>query len=225
MDLRSSGCQALSRRRGRVAPRGNNLFRLIHHQGRAVEQLLIPGMQNLLRRIASSSRSGNQPLHHAPHTARPIAKDGRLDRLDVTRDLLSPLDDTIEHADTIAEQDAVDGIADMDFDPRAIHPQLTPPCHLQLAREVNDMIQRLVECDRLNHVRPAENGCVVGQALQIDAAELAQHQTVADPWFGLRVTPAIQLRDDEQAQDDFNWRGRASVEVRAGKAVRTVPSR
>jgi hypothetical protein len=33
----------------------------------------------------------------------------------------------------------------------------------------------------LNHVRPAENGCVVGQALQIDAAELAQHQTVADP--------------------------------------------
>jgi hypothetical protein len=87
------------------------------------------------------------------------------------------------------------------------------------------MIQQLVECDRLNHVRPAENGCVVGQALQIDAAELAQHQTVADPWFGLRVTPAIQLRDDEQAQDDFNWRGRASVEVRAGKAVRTVPSR
>ena len=50
----------------------------------------------------------------------------------------------------------------------------------------------------------------IGRTFGVEAAELAQHQTIGDKLFGLCVAPAIEMFDDEHPQDDLN-RGRRAA--------------
>jgi hypothetical protein len=51
---------------------------------------------------------------------------------------------------------------------------------------------------------PDDRGGVVGYCSGRDAAELAQHEAVADQLLGLLLAPVIEALDDQYAQDDLD---------------------
>ncbi len=104
----------------------------------------------------------------------------------------------------------------------AVHPQLTPAGHAQLAGQGDHMVQQRLERVRLEQLRPAQQGRVIGHPCQPQAAELPQHQAVADEVFGLGITPAVQPLDDQQAQHDLHRRRRAAGLAGARPAVSEV---
>src|SRR4051794_28231314 len=59
----------------------------------------------------------------------------------------------------------------------------------------------------LDLVSPADEGGIIRCLGEIEAAKLAQDETVVDGVLGLVVTPIIQMLDREHAQDDLDGRG------------------
>jgi hypothetical protein len=71
-------------------------------------------------------------------------------------------------------------------------------------------------------VGPAQQRRVVGHPLEINTAELAQHQAIADEVLDLLVAPAVQALDHEQAQDDLDRRARPASRQAVRRAARQV---
>ena len=85
----------------------------------------------------------------------------------------------------------------------------------QLDHAVMDLRQRL-RADRLG---PADQGGVVWDGLEGEAAKLLEHETIADEVFRRCVAPTGTPFDDEQAEDGFHRRAMPTV----GQAMRTAP--
>ena len=92
----------------------------------------------------------------------------------------------------VADQAAVGGEVDVRLHRRGVDPQLTPARHLERPGELDDTVVQGLERLGADRVGPSDQGGVVGDALEVDAAELPQDQAIVDEVLGLRVAPAIQ---------------------------------
>jgi hypothetical protein len=105
---------------------------------------------------------------------------------------------------------------------RRIRPAFAAPRDPQYPRQCNDPTIDLRERSRTNQVRPTNQGCIIGDRLQIDPTELAQDQTVRDKVLGLGVAPAIQPLDDQHPQNDLNRGGKPSAAEGLGRPAGKV---
>src|SRR5262249_55428607 len=64
---------------------------------------------------------------------------------------------------------------------------------------------------RPDGVGPSDQRGVVGDALEVDAAELAEDQAVVDEVLGLLEAPGVQPHDHEHAEDDLDRGGGAAA--------------
>jgi hypothetical protein len=93
---------------------------------------------------------------------------------------------------------------------------------LERAGQHHHAVQELVQGFGLDEIGPAQQRGIVGDWLQIEAAERAQDETVADVVLGLLVAEAVEVLDDQQAQDDLNRGGGTPVAAGARKAAAQV---
>src|SRR5919112_1628606 len=75
---------------------------------------------------------------------------------------------------------------------RAINPELPAAGDLQRAGQLNGAVVERGDGLGADHVRPADEGSVVGNLLQIKAAELAQNYGVVDEALGLLVAEVVE---------------------------------
>jgi len=123
-----------------------------------------------------------------------------------------------EHAHPVVEQCAVGRVMDVSLDHRPIDAELAPARHLERASQADDVIQQLVQRLRPDEIGPPEERGITRHRLEVETAELAQHQTVADPPLSLCVAPAVEMLDDQQTQDDLNRRRGPSINQRPREA-------
>src|ERR687886_1179279 len=123
---------------------------------------------------------------------------------------LGPAQEPAEHADTIPQEAAVARVMDRGLHHRAVNAQLAPARHFEPSRQLNHALVEGEERLWRDEVGPAQQCGVVRHLLQINAAELAQDQTVGDEVLNLLVAPAVEALDHKQAQNDLDRRARAS---------------
>jgi len=104
------------------------------------------------------------------------------------------------------------------LDHGAVHPQLAPSRHLQLAGQGHHVVEQGVERRRADERRPPQECRVVRRRRQPQAAELAQDQAVGDEVLRLGVAPAVQPAHDEQPEEHLHRRGGAPGHQRLGPA-------
>ena len=109
------------------------------------------------------------------------------------------------------QQCTVGGMVDVRGHARAIQPQLAALWHLQVARQLGDMIQHAMQRGGADELRPTVEGTLIGDRLTGDPTELAQDQAVGDKVRRRWETPALQVLDHQQAQDDLHGRRGAPV--------------
>ncbi len=110
----------------------------------------------------------------------------------------------------------------MGFDGGGVDTELAATRDLEVPRQLNDAIIELLYGRWPNGVGPADQGGVVGDLLQVDAAELAKHHAVVDEEHGLGVAPAVKPHDHEHAEDDFDGSRAAAVHGSQGIATGEV---
>jgi hypothetical protein len=76
---------------------------------------------------------------------------------------------------------------------------------------LDDAVVERLEGLRPDGGGPADQGGVVGDALEVDAAELAQHQAVVDEGLGLGVAPGVEPHHHEHPEDDLDRGGGAAA--------------
>ena len=74
-------------------------------------------------------------------------------------------------------------------------------------------------------VGPADQRGVVGDLLEVDPAELAEHQAVVDEVLGLLVAPAVEPHDHEHPEDDLHRGGGPAAGARSWGERRARSSR
>ena len=115
-----------------------------------------------------------------------------------------------DRADPVTDQAAVGGEVDVGLDRRGVDPELAAAGHLQRPGQLDHAVVERLERLRPDGVGPADQRGVVGDLLEVDAAELPQHQAVVDEILGLGVAPGIEPHDDEHAEDDLHRCGGAA---------------
>ena len=123
----------------------------------------------------------------------------------------------------VADQAAVGGEVDVGLDRRGVDPELAAAGHLQRPGQLDHPVVERLERLRADGVGPADQRGVVGDLLEVDAAELAEHQAVVDEVLGLRVAPAVEPHDHEHAEDDLHRGGGPAAG--AGPGVSGGPGR
>src|SRR3954447_8616311 len=99
---------------------------------------------------------------------------------------------------------------DVGLNDRAIDPELAPTGELVLARQGHDMLVYLTYGLFAYQVRPSDERGIVRHPLQVNPAELPEHQGVRDQPLGLLVTQIIEPSDDEHPEDNLHRRGAAT---------------
>jgi hypothetical protein len=118
--------------------------------------------------------------------------------------LLRAPEEPAQDAHPIAEEAAIGRIGDVRLDHRAVDPELPAAGHCARPRQRHHPLSELLDGFRPDEVGPADERGVVRDRRQVDAAELAQDQAVGDAALGLRVAPAIEPLDHQQAQDHLD---------------------
>lgn len=119
-------------------------------------------------------------------------------------------------------QVAIGGIVDGGLHDGAGDAQVAAVRHLSGAGELGHPLPELVQGGGLDKVGPAQQGGVIGDRLQAQATELAQHQAVVDEVLRLGIAPGVQVQDHQQARDDLDRRGRAARGGGVGTAAAQV---
>ena len=128
---------------------------------------------------------------------------------------LGLVEQAADDAHAITDERTISWIMDGGLDHRAVDAQLAPAGDLELLGQFDDTIVDLRQGLGADQVGPADHGGVVGDGLEVEAAELAQDQAIADEVFGFLVAPLVEAFDDKEAQDDFDGCAVAA----AGQAV------
>ena len=92
----------------------------------------------------------------------------------------------------------------------AIGAQFAPARDLLGPRQFDHTVEQDVERLGLDLIGPADERGVIRGLGQIQAAKLAQDETIVDVVLGLFITPLIQMLDREHAQDDLDRGGAAA---------------
>ena len=111
---------------------------------------------------------------------------------------------------------------DVRLDRRGVDPELAAARHLPRPGELHHAVVDRLDGLGPDGVGPADQRGVVGDALEVDAAELAQHQAVVDEVFGLLVAPGVEPHDDEHAEDHLDRGGGPASGACPGVASRQV---
>jgi hypothetical protein len=108
---------------------------------------------------------------------------------------------------------------DVGLDRRGVDPELAAPRHLQRPGELDHPVVQRPQRLGADGVGPADQDGVVGDLLEVDPAELAEHQAVVDEVLGLLVAPAVEPHDHEYAKDDLDRGGGTAAGPRARAAA------
>ena len=92
---------------------------------------------------------------------------------------------------------------DVGFHDGAIGAQLASFRYFELSGQLGQALVELRQGCRLNQCRPADEGRIIWNGLEVNSAELAQNQTIAYLVFSLLITQPIQPLDRQHAQDHF----------------------
>jgi hypothetical protein len=120
-----------------------------------------------------------------------------------------------DDADAVADRAAVGGEVDVGLDGRGVDAELAAAGHLQRPGQLDHPVVERLDRLRADGVGPADQRGVVGNLLEVDAAELAEREAVVDEVLGLGVAPAVEPHDHEHAEDHLHRR--------RGAASRTGP--
>ncbi len=90
---------------------------------------------------------------------------------------------------------------DVGLDHHRIHPHLASTGDLRRARQFDRPLVERGYGPRSDHVRPPDEGGVVGSTLQVEPTELPQDDRIGDEMLGLLITPVVEALDDEHPQD------------------------
>src|ERR671938_934094 len=135
---------------------------------------------------------------------------------------LGPAQEPAEHAHAVSQEAAVARVMDRGLHHRAVDAQLAPARHFEPSRQRHHTLVEGEEGLWRDEVGPAQQRGVVRHLLQIDAAELAQDQTVGNEVLDLLVAPAVEALDHEKAQDDLDGRARPSPAQGVWRPLRQV---
>jgi hypothetical protein len=102
---------------------------------------------------------------------------------------------------------------------RGVDPELATAGHLQRPGQLDHPVVERLERLRPDGVGPTDQRGVVGDLLEVDAAELAEHQAVVDEVLGLLIAPAVEAHDHEHPEDDLDRGGGAAAGPRPGRAA------
>ena len=132
---------------------------------------------------------------------------------------LGPPQQPRDHPHAVADQAAVGGEVDVGLDGRGVDAELAAPGHLQRPGQLDDAVVDPLDGLRPDGVGPPDQRGVVGDLLEVDAAELAEHQAVVDEVLGLLVAPAVEPHDHEHAEDDLDRGGGPAAGAGPGVSV------
>ena len=90
----------------------------------------------------------------------------------------------------------------------AIGAQLPTLCELQLGGDGRHSGIQQGQRLRLDALGPADQHCVIGHGLKVQAAEATQQQAIGHMLLGLFIAPIIQSPDHQHAQDHLHRRRR-----------------
>src|SRR5215204_425069 len=113
-------------------------------------------------------------------------------------------------------------MVDVGLHHRAINPELPAAGDLQRAGQLNGAFVERGDGLGADHVRPADEGGVVGNLLQIKAAELAQNYGLVDEALGLLVAEVVEPLYYEHPQDHLHGRRMPSTPAGVGMAFEEI---
>jgi len=167
-------------------------------------------LQCFASRLIPAAGDPVQLLRQLAHRPHPAAERLAHPRGGFTQGGPGPSQQPRDDPDAVADQAAVGGEMDVGLHRRGVDAELTAASNLERPGQLDDAIVELGDGPRPDGVGPADQRGVVGDTLEIDAAELAEDQAVVDEVFGLGVAPAVEPHDDEHAEDDLDGGGGSS---------------
>lgn len=199
---------------GFLAEHAHHFSRLPHHLFRRLDQLLVQflSLGFLVFPFApqlSMQDPGGLPSRTQSRTAE------LLHVLDLLfEQWFGSLHDTGEHTYAIHEQSTVGGVMDLGLHTGGVQPQLAALRHPGLDRQLYHPVVQCMQRFRTKRMSPADQRRFGRHRLEVHTSELAQHQAIGHPFEGFFVTPAVQMLEQQEAQDDFDRGGMAPISQR-----------
>ena len=155
-----------------------------------------------------------------PHPAAERPRTQRLGRL--AEHGFRPPQEPRQHPHAVADQAAVGRVMDVGPDRGGVRPELAAAGHLAAPGQFDGAVIDRLQRPGADELGPADQHGVVGDLLEVDAAELSEDQAVVDEVLGPREAPAVQPHHDEHPEDDLDGRGGAAVDAGHGVAPAEV---
>jgi hypothetical protein len=105
-----------------------------------------------------------------------------------------------------------------------VDPELAAAGHLQRPGELDDTVVEGPERLGPDGVGPSDQRGVVGDAFEVDAAELPEYQAVVDEVLGLLGAPAVEAHHDQHAEDDLHRGGGPAARAGLGMTAGEIPA-
>src|SRR5215210_5440248 len=106
-------------------------------------------------------------------------------------------DQTAYDPHPIDQKRIIGGIMDVGLDHRAVGSELATARNFQRAGQLDGALVERLKRFRPDQVGPADEGCVLGSALQIQATELPQADRITDEMLGLLVASSVEPFDHQ----------------------------
>ena len=125
-------------------------------------------------------------------------------------ELLRPSHQPAYDPHPIGDEGIVGGMVDVRFDHRTVGPELPAARNLQRAGQLDGAVVEKRKGPCTDHIRPTDEGGIVGRRLQVKPTELPLDERVGDEVLGLFIAPSVESLHEAHPQDRFHRRGVAS---------------